>query len=341
MSEIIEQKEIEKHSKYFFIACFIGVIILSVLVIRSYVVTIISSILLSYIFFPVYARLKTVVRSENVASVLTAAIVVLAITIPVVFAANALINESIVFFHKSKTLDFSKLEEKIPESFRNSIEVNEKLKEMINRFSLTIARAASDFLVALPKKILDFFVMIFIMFYMFKEGKSLVEKIKDHIPLKESHKRDVMIKFNGVVYASIYGIVLTGMVQGTVGAVGLWIFGVPSPVLWGGVMIILSMLPFVGAFLVWFPAAMYKLVTGDIANGIGLMLYGLLIVSTIDNIVRPKIVGSRGNIHPVLVLLGIVGGLELFGILGMIIGPLILAILTVFLGLYADEREKR
>jgi predicted PurR-regulated permease PerM len=334
-----EKIDIEKHSKYFFIACFIGIIILSIFVIKSYVVTIISGVLLSYIFYPFYFRLKKIVRSENLASLLTALLVVIIITVPLIFAGNALVNESVAFFQQAKTLDFQKIEAKIPESITKNVDFNEQLKEFINKFSLTLARETSEFIVSLPAKALHFFVMLFIMFYLFKEGKDLVKKIKRHIPLKEKYRKDLAKKMSGVVYASLYGLVITAIVQGTVGAIGLWIFQVPSPVLWGVIMIILSMLPVVGAFLVWFPAAMYKLVLGDIFNGVGLLLYGLFVISTIDNIIRPKIIGSKGKIHPILVLLGVLGGLEVFGLLGMIIGPLVLALMMVFLGLYVYERK--
>jgi len=340
MREKSNKIDIEKHSKYFFIACFIGIIVLAVFVIRSYLVTILSGILLSYIFYPLYLKLKKVVRSENLASLLTACIVVVIITIPIIFAANALINESISFFNNVQSLDLSQIESMLPESAKNNIDINEQVRGVLNTFSLALARGTSDFLVSFPKKILQFFVMLFIMFYMFKEGKELVKKIKRHIPLKESHKKHLTERFNGVVYASLYGIVITAIVQGTVGGIGLWIFDVPSPVFWGVVMIVLSMLPVVGSFLVWFPAAVYKLVVGDVFNGVGLLLYGILIISTIDNIIRPKIVGSRGKIHPIFVLLGVLGGLEVFGILGMIIGPLVLAILMVFLSLYLYDKKK-
>tara|TARA_Y100000310_G_scaffold338661_1_gene429005 strand:- start:6549 stop:7562 length:1014 start_codon:yes stop_codon:yes gene_type:complete len=331
---------IKKHSKYFFIACFIGVILLSVFVIKSYIMAIVGGILLSYIFHPLYLRLTKIVRSKNLASLLTACIVVLLVTIPLLFAANALINESLNFFRETKDLDFSKVEELFPESISKNIEFEEQLHNIVNNFSLAIAKQTSDFLVTFPKKVLQFFVMLFIMFYMFKEGKGWLENIKRHIPLKESHRKNLANKFNGVLYASLYGIVITAIVQGSVGAIGLWVFNVPSPVLWGVIMIILAMLPVVGAFLVWFPAAIYKLVIGEVFNGMGLLFYGLFVISTIDNVIRPKIVGSRGKIHPIVVLLGVLGGLEFFGILGMILGPLVLAILLVFLSLYLSDKKR-
>ena len=145
-------------------------------------------------------------------------------------------------------MDFSKVEELLPESVSKNIEFEEQLHNIVNSFSLTVAKQTSDFLVTFPKKILQFFVMLFIMFYMFKEGKSWLEKIKRHIPLKESHRKNLATKFSGVIYASLYGIVITAIVQGSIGAVGLWCL--MFLLLFFGVLlcIILAMLPVVGAF---------------------------------------------------------------------------------------------
>jgi len=332
---------IEKHSKYFFTASFVLIIILSIYLIKSYIVTIVGATLLAYIFYPLYKLLKKTIKNSSLASLLTTILIILIIIIPIIFAANALVGESILFFQKTKDIDLSNIEEKISEYTSDKLEISEYVQDSLNKFSLYIAKETSDFLFSLPKKILHLFILLFLMYYLFIEGNCLIKRIKDHIPLKESHKRNLTERFNSTIYASLYGLVVTAFVQGAIGALGLWIFGVQSPIFWGLVMIILSMLPFVGATLVWLPAAVYKLMVGEIFNGVGLLLYGILIVSTIDNIIRPKIIGTKGKIHPALVLLGVLGGIEIFGLFGIIIGPLILAILTVFLELYILEKHPK
>ena len=132
--------------------------------------------------------------------------------------------------------------------------------------------------------------------------------------------------------------IVTAFVHGAIASLGFWIFGIESRILWGLVTVIVSILPFLGAAIIWLPAAIYKLVIGETFNGVGILLYGILIVSTIDNIIRPGIVGSRAKIHPTLVFLGVLGGIEIFGFLGIIIGPLILSILTIFFDLYIVEK---
>jgi predicted PurR-regulated permease PerM len=328
---------IKKQSKYFFIACFFIILVVAIYMIRSYIITIISATLLSYIFYPLYKKIKAAIRNDNISSLITTMMVVIIIIIPLVFTANALINQSIDFLYSFKDIDITKVETFIGKYLGENVEIEEYTKDLVNKFTLYVAKTTSDFVVSLPKRIIDFFVMLFMMFYLFKGGPKLIERMKEHIPLKDIHKKHIARKFNGIVYASLYGLVLTAFIQGAVGALGLWIFDVPSPLLWGLVMIVLSMLPVVGTGFVWFPAALYKIFTDDTFNGFGLLLYGIFIVSTIDNIIRPKIVGAKGKIHPIMVLLGVLGGIQVFGILGIILGPLILAILSVFLDIFLVE----
>jgi predicted PurR-regulated permease PerM len=332
---------IENYSKYFFIASFIGITLLSIYLIKSYIITIISAILLAYIFFPVYKIMKKAVRKRWLSSLITIILVVLVIIIPIIFAANALITESLLFFHQTKDLDLSKIEASIAPYIDKEIELNKVVTNTLNDFSLSIARGTQDFVFSLPKKILGLFVMLFLMYYLFLNGKGLIEKIKGHIPLKERQKDELSKRFNSVIYASIYGIIVTAFIQGAIAALGFWIFGISSPILWGLVSVVAAILPFIGASLVWLPAAIIKLATGETFNGLGLLFYGIFIISTIDNVIRPGIVGSKGKIHPALVLLGVLGGLELFGFLGIIIGPLILSILTIFLDLYLLEKTNK
>ena len=334
------ESDLQKHSRYFFFTCFIAIIILSIYLVRSLITAVVYAMLLTYIFYPIYKKIKIGVRSENAASILTSLIIIMIIVIPLIFAANALINESVSLFRIARTIDLTDFEVKISRFLPLNLDITDYLQDFLNNFTLSIARNTSDFLITLPRRAISFFAMLFTMFYLFKEGPFLVSKIEDHIPLKDTHKSDLARRFNNIIYASLYGIVLTAVLQGALGALGLWIFGIPSPILWGIVMVILSMLPFVGAYLIWLPAAVFKIVSGDLFNGIGLLIYGVLIVSTVDNIIRPKIVSKKGKVHPVLVLLGVIGGLQVFGLLGIIIGPLILAILMVFFDLYLLEKDQ-
>jgi len=279
------------------------------------------------------------VRNRYVAAFSISLFIVILISVPLLFAANAVVNESVQFFYQVREIDLTELSGMISKYFGQTIDLNFYFKDILNNLSISIMQGASNFILALPGRILDAFIMLFTTFYLFLDGKYLVHRLSDALPLKADYKTKLFRKFEDVIYATSYGVIVTAMIQGTIGALGLWFFGVSSPILWGLVMIIAAMIPFVGPAFIWFPAALAKILAGDTFNGFGWLIYGLLVVSTIDNVVRPKIIGSRGGLHPVLVLLGVLGGLKVFGLIGVVFGPLILAVTLVFLEFYLSEKH--
>lgn len=334
------QIDIKKHSRYFFTGSFLAILAISLYILFPYRNSLLASCLLAYIFYPVYRRFKTVTRNRYVAAFSISFFIVLLITIPILFAANAVVNESVQFFYQVREIDLTSWSAAISKYFGQNIDLNFYFKDILNNTSIAIMQGASNFIISLPGRILDVFIMLFTTFYLFLDGKYLLHRLNDALPLKEAYKDKLFTKFADVIYATSYGVIVTAIIQGSIGALGLWIFDVSSPILWGIVMIIAAMIPFVGPAFIWFPAALAKLFAGDSVNGFGLLIYGLLIVSTIDNVIRPKIIGSRGGIHPVLVLLGVLGGLKVFGLIGVVFGPLILSITTVFLGFYLSEKHE-
>lgn len=332
--------ELKKHSKHFFFASFIIIALISIYMIRNYITTVVGSIVLAYAFYPLFKKLSIRIHNRTLSALIISILVIALITIPLLFAANKIINESVQLFHQAGGLEFKEFSNLMKSYFGENIDFDFYIKEIVNKFSISIAQSASDFVISIPKKAINAFIIVFLMFYLFLDGKKLVELLKKELPLKDMYKKEIFEKFDDTIYAVIYGVVVTALVQGTIGAIGLWIFDIPSPLVWGLVMTILAMLPFVGAFLIWLPAAIIKISVGDTFNGVGLLLYGLFIVSTIDNIIKPKIIGHRSRIHPTLVLLGVVGGIKVFGLFGIVVGPLLLAILTVFLDIYISEKNE-
>jgi len=172
----------------------------------------------------------------------------------------------------------------------------------------------------------------------------IVKKIKGIIPLKNHHQNKIIKRFGSVTRAVVYGHFITALIQGMVGVLGLYIFGVKSPLVWGGIMMVACMIPFIGAPIVWFPLGVLKLIEGLTTNttsttirGIGLLVYGFFIVASIDNLIKPKIIGDKAKIHPTIILLGVLGGLSIFGVIGIVLGPLILSLFLTFAEIYKTE----
>lgn len=330
--------ELKKHSKYFFIASFLLITVISAILAWPFVSALFGAVVLAYLFYPVYEFIFKRLKNETLCAWIVSILVILVFIVPLLFIGNTLFKESSNLFFAVKDINLEELGTRYLDNlFGENIDLSSLLKDALSRLSVLLLRSIDNFILNLPQQFLSGFVMLFVMFYLFKDGKRLLFSIKEALPLKRKYKDDIAQKFNDTIYATLYGVVVTAIIQGIIGGIGLWIFDVENPILWGGIMIIAAMLPFIGSAFVWLPAAIFKLSAGDAFNGLGLLLYGLFIVSTIDNIIRPKIIGKRSKVHPALILIGALGGIKLFGLIGIIIGPLVLAILTVFFDLYLNE----
>jgi len=155
----------------------------------------------------------------------------------------------------------------------------------------------------------------------------------------EKNKKHLFARFQRVITSLIYGILVVGIIQGIFGAIGFYIFKIPTPIFWGIIMAVLSILPAVGTWLVWVPAILLNIFGGNILNGIGLLIYGGLVIIYFEGFLKPKLVGTRADIHPLVVLLGVFGGIALFGLVGIMIGPLILGLTLTFLKFSKREAE--
>jgi len=333
----MQQIGLKKYSKYFFIICLFGLIYVSLTLLRPFIPAILSGIVLSYIFYPIYKKLNKKLKNKNISAILVSFFIILLVLGPLVFIMGTLLKESSQFYEKISTGDLSNLQ--LFPQFTENVSINNFIVQGIERAILFIVNAASTFIFSIPARILDFFITIFILFYLFKDGKVLIDKIKGWLPLKNTQKNILFKEIGEVTHAIVYGLFITGLVQGSVGALGFFIFGIPNPFLWGIVMVILAIIPFIGPVLVWLPMGIIQIMSGNLFSGIGILAYGFSIVSTIDNIIRPKLISKKANIHPVLILLGIVGGIKLLGLIGIIVGPLALAILIVFLRLYKRGKK--
>ena len=185
------------------------------------------------------------------------------------------------------------------------------------------------------------FVMFFALFYFLIDGTRAVSYLTRMSPLRDDHDRMLMRKFVSISRATIKGTILVGIAQGFLGGLAFWIVGVPSPFIWGLIMVFFSVIPMIGAGIIWFPAGIVLLLLGDIWQGLFVLGVGMGIVSTIDNILRPKLVGRDTHMHPLLVFFATLGGISLFGLLGFIIGPIIVALFLALAEIYTTEFQSQ
>lgn len=177
-------------------------------------------------------------------------------------------------------------------------------------------------------------IMLYSMFFFLKDGGRLVDLILSYLPMAEAEKRGLLEKFRSVTRATIKGSIVIGILQGGLAGLAFAAVGLPSAVFWGTLMVVLSVIPGIGAALVWVPAVVILVAAGRWADGIGLAAFCGLVVSTIDNFLRPRLVGKDTKLPDLLVMLGTLGGIMMFGVLGFIIGPIVAALFVAVWEIY-------
>ena len=309
----------KSHSKYLFLGIFILIAILSFLVIKPFITSILSSIILAYLFYPIY---KILIKKFNktFSAILILILVILLFIIPIFFIIENLVRESIDVYNTFKDSSFGPfLDNVIDKSFRY------------------ITTETQYLIKSIPKFLINIFITLFLFYYFIKEGNNIVKNVKNLLPLDKEHKEIVVNEFKRVTSAVVYGLILIGLVVGVLSGIGFYIFKVPNPMLWGLIVIIVSMLPGLGTSIIWIPASILKLAQGDYFNGIGLFLFGLIFISGFEMFFKPKLISYKSDIHPALIVLGVFGGIILLGFIGIFFGPLILITFITFLKHLLDK----
>ncbi|MGM9488183.1 AI-2E family transporter [Ideonella sp. YS5] len=183
------------------------------------------------------------------------------------------------------------------------------------------------------------FVALYIAFFMLRDGRTLWRQVWAVIPLQEHDKRQLADTFRTVVRATVKGNLLVALVQGVLGGLALWVIGIPGALLWGAVMSALSLLPAVGAALVWLPIALYLLATGSVWQGAGLTLFGVFVIGLVDNLLRPVLVGRDTKLPDWLVLVSTIGGIALMGLNGFVVGPVVAAMFVAAWSIFGRQHE--
>jgi len=311
--------------------------------------------LFAYIFFPVHRFLKAKIKYETVSALIVCVGVLLLFLIPGVFFVKSLFEEASVLFLSAKeqfnsgVLSHCSLEVcKVVQQFVNEPTVQGYIDNMLHSAAVAVIEKGSAFLVAVPKVVLTLFVMFFTMFYFLKGGEEFLQKLNSYLRIHQKKYLLILQRLQDIVKGVVFGYVIVALMQGVIGGIGFFLFGVSSPLFWGFVMALLALIPFLGTGFVWIPAAVYIIFQGVVTNstwlivkGVGLFVYGLVFVSTLDNFIRPKLISEKAKIHPVVVMIGIFGGMLFFGPIGLIVGPLVLCLTMVFLQVYLSGDLKR
>ena len=287
-------------------------------------------------------------NKKVIAALLVCLFVLIILVVPSVFFIKSLVTESYTFYmlvkQKLAVGLFKGCEHSICETIRDfgqNPEIRYQIQEITKKLTEWIVQKSSDILFSVPIILLNLFVMLFTMFYFLKDGESLLKKLNGYLKIHPGRYQKILGRLEEIVHGVVFGYLLVALIQGGLGALGFFIFGVPSPLFWGLVMAFLALIPYLGTGVVWVPASLIIFMDGLFKNsnwimfkGIALFIYSFIFVSSLDNIIRPKLMGGRAKIHPAVILVGIIGGIFMFGPFGVLIGPLVLSLTVVFIGTY-------
>lgn len=210
------------------------------------------------------------------------------------------------------------------------VQAQERARELLDELANRLFEGLWNFFIA-------FTIILFVVYYVLTDGSRLTAYLRRATPLPPKQVDYLLAEAHRGLKAVFVGQILTSVIQGAVGGIGFLIAGLPGVILWSAVMAILSLLPVVGAFLVWVPAGVFLLMRGDIWQGVFLLAWGVLIVSQVDNFVRPKLIGNRSGIHPLFVLVGVLGGVAAFGFIGLFLGPLLVGVTVSILKVWETD----
>ena len=311
------------------------------------------AMVLALMFMPVHRRLCARLRGRDTLAALgTLLFCMVIVVVPMIFVVGAMVDEATSFTQRLRTGEFN------PRTYFEQIQnaLPGWLRDLLGRFGLFNAQDVVDKLTAAVVQggqalttralaigqntlmlLVNLGIMLYLLFFFLRDGRDLAQTIRRAVPMQRQHTDFLLSKFATVVRATVKGTVVVALVQGMLGGVAFAFLGIHGAVLWGVVMSVLSLLPAIGAALVWAPVAIYLIATGSMIEGLGLAAWGVGVMGMVDNLLRPILVGKETKLPDYLVLLSTIGGLSIFGVNGFLIGPAIAALFVATWALFSHE----
>lgn len=317
--------------------------------IRHFLMVIFLAGLFSAMAQPLYRKVKQWQGGrENLASLTTLLLIVLLFLLPltgllgIVTAQAIKVSRSVtpwVQQQLNRESDVDTILHRIP--FYDTIAqyqdtILQKAGELVTRMSNWLVNSLSDLTLSTVNFLFLFFLFLYTIFFFIKDGKKLLDKIMYYMPLQDKDERRILEKFTSVTRATIKGTLVIGMLQGGLAGLAFWVVGIQGALFWATIMAVLSIIPAIGSGLVWVPAVIVLGVSGAYVKAAGLAIFCALVVGSLDNFLRPRLVGRDTKMHDLFILFSTLGGLSMFGIVGFIIGPIAAALFVTVWEIYGE-----
>jgi len=332
----ITEKDVKRMS---LIVLILILAVLVYLIIKPVLIAIIAGLLLAYIFSPVYKWIVKKVKYPTLAAALVSVIVLAIIFVPLWFLLPTMSQQVFEFFQQAQGLDVNTFIRNIfPSASEQFIaQTDATLNNTLTKVTSLILDSLVDLLINFAIISLHLLIVAFIFFYALRDKEKLKEFTSSLSPLNKLQQKRLVQQFKDMTGSIINGQIIAGVVQGILAGIALYVFGVPHALLFTILAIIVSIIPIIGPSIVYFPVTIYLLLIGNPLLAVGYLLFNVLIVSSVDTFIRAHIVSRKTKVSQSIVLVGMIGGLFIFGIFGLILGPLILTYFLTFLNAYRKK----
>jgi len=331
--------KITNYKHILILAILVALIVMAYKIVAQFIPSLFIAAILTIIFYPIFKKINLFVKKRGISAAITMLVIFMLITIPLLFMTGPIIRETTALQKAITSFNFDGVSETIKDLTNININLGLYVKEYSSKISGFLINATANIFLSIMSGLLQIFVIAFTMFYLLMQGPKVLKHIKKILPLAKESKnklfKDVQDTTNGI----IFGLVMSGLAQGIAAAVGLWLVGVPNAIFWGLMTTIVAILPAIGASAIWIPSSIYLLSLNRIVPAVLLLLYGAFFISSIENIMKPRWIGKKAKIHPIVILLGLLGGLSIFGLAGILIGPLILSLVVVTYRVLDEKHE--
>ena len=323
----------------------------SYLLFQPFLKPLLAAVVIAVVFSPVHSHIQRWLRSPSLAAAASIVLVVLLVIAPAVAIILAIRGEvaDLYALIEQKSTESGGLSPFLTQLLQrpmqwmgryvdvSQVDLRASLLGRLQELSAVLVAEGWMIVGGVTTFVVNSLITLFTLFFLFREGRSMRRRVAALLPLNTEQFEKLFGGIENTIIGTVYGGLVVAAVQGMLVGLALWILGVPSPVLWGVVASFFALLPLVGTAVVWVPASIYLLASGGWVKAAILAGWGMLVVGSIDNVLRPYLIGGRVQMHTLLIFFAVVGGVNMFGFLGLIIGPVILAITMTLLSLLRDE----
>lgn len=320
-----------------FLFLYLGAIFTLAFLFRTYFTFLILGTVIVILMNPVNQWLRGYVSNDILSSLLMTVLVILVILLPlgmITVSLGGQIDTARSFVESTNVTGASEL---VNDYLGTEIDFEAVAVDSLSQLQGVVTRQAPSIIGSVANILMNLFIMFFLVYYGFKEGDKLRQGFFSLLPLADEYTKKIKERGHKVLYGTLYGQLVVSIVQGALAGFSFWLFGLSSYILWGFITSIVAFLPLIGTPMVWLPAGLYVWFTGQPSIAIAFLVFNGVLTMNIDNVLKPKLIGGEAKMHPLLVLLSILGGLNVFGFIGFIVGPVITAVCILIIEFYVKD----